>query len=309
LKKFTLVSGFLLLLGTLVLCGFDLGPDPASVFLNFRLPRLLGAVSAGIISFLSGIILQTLFLNPIVDSAVLGIASSASLGAVLMGFTFAGSYAFSVPFGAIIGVSGATALILQASYKVRSSNSLLLVGIALGTFTSAGTVLALTFLNPEQSGSLLQWILGDCSRVTTLQGAALLAISCAALVWCLLHATALDQMMFGEQHAVTFGLNVRSLRLQGIAMACVATGLLVAWVGVIAFVGVLIPHFTRRFVGQRHRSLIFSGAVAAAACVVVADGISLVSGYYRSELPLGALLAVIGAPLFAFVLLRMGKVS
>ncbi len=307
MKKFTFGSVALLLLGASVLCGYDLGASPGEVFVNFRLPRLLGAVSAGVISFLSGIILQTLFLNPIVDSAVLGIASSASLGAVLVGFAFFGASVLSVPIGAMIGVSGATLLLLRTSHRVRSSSSLLLVGVALGTFTSAGTVLALTFLNPEQSGSLLQWILGDCSRVTTSQGLALLTVSLAAFFWCLFHATALDQMMFGEQHAATFGLDVRSLRLQGIAVACIATGLLVAWVGVIAFVGVLIPHFTRRFVGQRHQPVLIAGVLASAACVVLADAVSLVSGSYRSELPLGALLAVMGAPLFAWVLLRSGR--
>ena len=289
-------------------------PWEATILLDVRLPRVVTGAFVGAGLALSGAALQALFRNPLADPGVIGVASGASLGAVAaMHLGLAAYEAWAVP-GFAMTFAAATAF---AVYAIASRGgrlpvgTLLLSGVALGSLASALTslLLSLSLEEYEQGRQTFRWLMGGLEAktwgeallvaATTLAGSAVIAAS----------ARELDALLLGETEAASLGVDVPAVRRRLIFAASVVVGGAVAVSGVIAFVGLVVPHLLRLVVGPAHSALLPACLVFGAAFVVGCDLLcrTLVA---PEELRLGIVTASLGAPFFLFLLLsRRREVS
>jgi iron complex transport system permease protein len=279
----------------------------ATILLDVRLPRVVTGAFVGAGLALSGAALQALFRNPLADPGVLGIASGASLGAVLaMHVGLAAFQAWSVPAFAVAGAAG-TAF---AVYGIASRGgrmpvgTLLLAGVAVGSLASALTslLLSLSLEEYEQGRQTFRWLMGGLEArtwseallvaPTTLFGAAVVVAS----------ARELDALLLVEMQAAALGVDVPAVRRRLVFATSIVIGGAVAVSGVIAFVGLIVPHLLRLLVGPAHALLLPACVIFGAGFVVGCDLLcrTLVP---PEELRLGIITAGLGAPFFLFLLL------
>ncbi len=291
--------------------GSGFAPWESTILLDVRLPRVvLGAfVGAGLA--VSGAALQAFFRNPLADPGVIGVASGASLGAVAaLVLGLAALTSFAVPALAIVGAFGAAFTVY--SIASRSGHlpvgTLLLAGVAVGTLASALTtlLLSLSLEEYEQGRQAFHWLMGGLEARTwsdvvlaappTLIGSALVLGS----------SRELDALLVGEAHAVAVGVDVPRVRRRLIVATSMVVGGAVAVSGILAFVGLVVPHILRLLVGPVHAVLLPACALFGAAFVVGADLLcrTLVA---PNEIRLGVMTAALGAPFFLFLLLSRRK--
>ena len=273
------------------------------LILEIRLPRVLLANAVGMGLAVSGAVLQALFANPLCDPYTLGISSGSALGAVI-----GASIGLEWMFGGIAGTSFLGALLFASilywiSIQAENKNvTLLLAGIMLGFL---GTSLVTVWMvRSEANGAqgMMTWLFGDLSRAR-LSGAifCLLGVKflCLAL-WSLWRG--LDGLLLGEEQAGALGVDVNGLRRQVIVLSSLIIALCVSGGGVIGFVGLVVPHFVRRWVGSLHFVLLPLCALWGATTLMLADSVArIVTRPY--ELPVGVVTALIGAPLFLWMML------
>ncbi len=297
--------------------GFHFGPAfpawEATVVLDVRLPRVVTGAFVGAGLAISGAALQALFRNPLADPGVIGVASGASLGAVFAIQVGGAALGFVLPTFAIVGATGATLLVYAiASQRGRLPvGTLLLAGIAVGSLANALTtlLLSLSLEEYEQGRQTFRWLMGgldartwaDVALVapTTLLGAAAIVFSTREL----------DALLLGETEAVALGVDVPSVRRRLIFATSIVIGGAVAVSGLIAFVGLVIPHVVRLLVGPAHAVLLPACFVVGAVFVVATDLLCRTVAA-PEEIRLGVMTAAIGAPFFLFLLLsRRREVS
>lgn len=295
------------------------------VVLGIRLPRILAAVSGGFALAVSGALTQSLLGNPLASPFTLGISHAAAFGAacgiVLFGaggFTanaVAGSAAEIVRIGAAATVSacafggalGATALIAAlATLRRLSPQAMILCGVALSSLFTAGTILIQFFADDLQLAAIVFWTFGDVSRAGWEQIAAMAGAGVVAGGFGLMARHDLNALLAGEDVARSVGVRALPLRLAGLGLAALATGVVVAACGVIAFLGLLAPHIARRLVGADHGPLVLHSGLWGALLLLGADtaGRQLAG---TGALPVGVLTSFLGAPLFLLLLLRGGR--
>ena len=273
-----------------------------NIIWNIRFPRVLMAFIVGAGLSLCGVLMQALTKNPLADPYVLGISSGASAGAVgviILGwFSFLGGY--SVIFGATLGAAISICLSLGiASMKGRiTSTQLVLAGIATSAFFSAVTNLIIYGFNQGSDKTKISG--ATWSRVKYV---AIVGIITVAVI--LLFAKELDVLLLGDDVAETLGVDTRKTKLLIIITATILTGVVVSVSGVIGFVGLVVPHIMRSFVGSGHKRLIPVAILAGGLFSMVADLISRII-IAPEELPIGVIAAFIGAPFFLY-LIRKGS--
>ncbi|MBI3792791.1 MAG: iron ABC transporter permease [Gemmatimonadetes bacterium] len=287
-----------------------------NVFVSLRLPRVLMSALSGAALAMSGALLQGLFRNPIVEPGLAGTSAGAALGAAVVFVFGAGSHtalSFAAPLGvlavplmAFIGALAATALVyrLASSYGAVSVLTLLLAGIAVNALGAAGTGFLSYIARDPQARNITFWTLGT---YTTASWTGVLLVAGAVLAgggWARLHAKGLNALMLGETEAAALGEDptrlARGVLLASALMVAVAT----AMTGVIAFVGLVVPHVVRWWRGADHARVIGASAVVGALMMVTMDIIARLV-IPPAELPIGIITAVIGAPLFLVLLRRM----
>lgn len=274
------------------------------LFIELRVPRVIAAVVIGASLAVSGGVLQVLLGNPLAEPGVLGISGGSSLALVVTMFLFP---AFATPYGlmaaAMLGALVFTAiLVLLAKRRAMSTARLLLIGVALGILSGAVVTWAFYFSSDLNLRQLMYWLMGSLSGVHWSQ-LSLSALVTPAVVWLCFQGKKLDLMMLGEVQARQLGLNINTLRWQLILMVSLLVGASVAMAGVIGFVGLVVPHFLRLWLGTENRFLLPLSAIAGAALMLVADTIGRMA-IAEAELPVGAVTTTIGAPLFIWMLLR-----
>ena len=282
-----------------------------NIIWNIRFPRVLMAFIVGAGLSLCGVLMQALTKNPLADPYVLGISSGASAGAVgviILGwFSFLGGY--SVIFGATLGAAISICLSLGiASMKGRiTSTQLVLAGIATSAFFSAVTNLIIYGFNQgsDKTKMAQYWMVGSLSGATwsRVKYVAIVGIITVAVI--LLFAKELDVLLLGDDVAETLGVDTRKTKLLIIITATILTGVVVSVSGVIGFVGLVVPHIMRSFVGSGHKRLIPVAILAGGLFSMVADLISRII-IAPEELPIGVIAAFIGAPFFLY-LIRKGS--
>jgi iron complex transport system permease protein len=281
----------------------------AAILLDIRLPRVVLAALTGAALAIAGAGYQGLFRNPLAEPYLIGVAPGASLLAIvaivlplpnlLYGLGIVQVAAFA---GAVLTV--AAVLLLARVGPATPMTTLLLAGIALGSLANAG-VAALMYLHGDKLTTIYAWLLGGFAVATWRQVA--LVAPCVVLSLLLLAACGrhLNALQLGEEQAASVGIPITRVRLLIVAAATLATAAAVSASGLIGFVGLIVPHAVRLLLGPDHRRLIPVAALGGAAFLVLADTLAR-SLPGVSELPVGILTAVCGAPFF-LVLLRRQK--
>ena len=285
-------------------------PAWQEIILNFRLPRTLTAMAAGSALALSGLQLQALFRNPLAGPSVLGINAGASLGAALVVLTV-GRAGWLGQLGVVGAASGGAAismcLVLLMARQVRSSLALLIFGLMLGYVTTALVTILLHFSRLEQTLAYLSWTFGSFSGVTWQQLPILLSLVLAGLLLAQIFCKPLNLLLLGEEQAISLGLSITAVRGYLIVSASLLAGSITAFCGPIAFLGVAVPHLGRSlFRTQDHRLLVPVVALLGALLALVANSIAQVPGS-QTVLPLNAVMALLGAPVLIWLMLKQGK--
>jgi iron complex transport system permease protein len=285
-----------------------------SVFFQLRLPRVLLAALTGAVLGVSGTLMQGLFRNPIVEPGLAGTSAGAALGAALI-FVLGGStgaLAFSAPLGvfavpvlAFAGAFAATILVYRISSSFGKVNvfTLLLAGIAVNAVCGAGTGFLSYVARDPQARNIVFWSLGTFTTADW-RGVALVGVCFAACFAIALgYAKPLNALMLGEDEAAYLGNDPRRLIARLLVVNTVMVAAATAMVGVIAFVGLVIPHVLRMMRSSSYAFLLPASALLGAAMMVVVDIVAR-EVIPPAELPIGIITAVIGAPVFLWILLR-----
>jgi iron complex transport system permease protein len=276
-------------------------PLMRTIVWELRLPRALAAFGAGAVLALAGVLMQALLRNPLADPYVLGISGGAAVGA--LGLMLAGAAGLAVDAGAAAGAFGAMLLVFAVAHGPGgwTTTRLLLTGVVVAAGCGAIVSLLLSLSDDLRLRGMLFWLLGDFGYVRTPWW--LLALALAAIPACLLAARPLDALARGELQARLLGVPVRGLRVAIYVAASLLTAAAVTTAGSIGFVGLVTPHLVRLLVGSSHRAVIPAAALAGGALLVVADLLARTLVAPR-QLPVGALTAFVGVPLFLWLMHR-----
>jgi iron complex transport system permease protein len=282
--------------------------DPAAVAIvrDLRLPRSVQAALVGAALAASGAAFQALLRNPLAEPYILGVSGGAAVGAVCAIVLGLAAHVWAVPLAAFLGALVAIALVLRISVGIGSTldtRVLLLGGVVIGAFFNACILLALTFADTESFRSAIFWMMGSFSGATW-RGSGVLALYLApALLVLLALARPLNLLAIGEETAAYLGVTVERVKYLAYATASLLTAAAVAVAGVIGFVGLVVPHVVRFVWGSDYRFLIPASALLGAAFLVLADAVARTAAA-PTELPMGAVTALVGVPFFLWLLRR-----
>ncbi len=293
-----------ILLGSEKLSFFELTDEQSAILFDIRLPRILLGATVGASLALAGASLQSLLRNPLAEPYLLGVSNGAALGTMLA-FIFFAQSEFARPLMAFAGAGLATFAVYQMA-KSRSGMNverLVLSGVIVTTFLSSILVLLTSLLDSTKLRSFTFWLLGDLSQATKNGFYLTLAVSVIGAIVLTAQARALNLMMIGERDAFDFGVEVGRTRLVVFTTAAALVGISVAASGSVGYVGLIVPHLVRLSVGSDNRLVVPFSALAGAIFVVLADTVARVAIAPR-ELPVGAITALVGAPLFIYLLRR-----
>lgn len=294
----------------------DLGNrELAAMFVEMRATRAAAAFLAGAALAVAGVVLQTLFRNPLVDPAILGTTSGASLGGQLAILALHAAPAWLrptflipemvLPLGCLIGALLALAILLAVIRQTRSELAVLLTGFLLSSlFVSVGAlVVSLAQSSWELGRAVLAFTLGGVGSAGTRHVLMALPLLVAAVVALWLWSRPLELLLSGEEEATTLGVDVRRVRWWTVIWVAVGTSAAVAIGGNVGFVGLVVPHVLRPLVGISPRRLVPVAALAGGAFVVLCDMV-VRAAPVTGELPLGVVTGLIGGPLFLVLLVR-----
>jgi iron complex transport system permease protein len=283
-----------------------------SVFFQLRLPRVLMGALAGAVLGVSGTLMQGLFRNPIVEPGLAGTSSGAALGAALVFVLGGGALAFHAPAGvvavplfAFAGAFGATMLVYKVSSSFGKVNvfTLLLAGIAVNAVCAAGTGFLSYIARDPQARNITFWSLGTFTTADW-RGVALVGVCfVTSFIYALGCAKPLNALMLGEDEAAFLGADPQRLIVRLLVVNTVMVAATTAMVGVIAFVGLVIPHVLRMMRSSSYTFLLPASALLGATLMAVVDVVARLV-IAPAELPIGIITAVIGAPVFLWILLR-----
>ncbi len=275
--------------------------DVHALVINLRLPRALTAFAVGGLLAVAGVLMQVLLRNPLAEPYILGTSGGAAVAALLA--MLLGLSSLIVDLAAFGGALAATVLVFSIAHGTGSwtPTRLLLTGVVLAAGFSAATTLLLALSPEQQLRGMLFWLMGDLSFAY--EPAATLGLLLLITIAATLVARQLNVLARGEIQAAIVGLPVTGFRYLVFIAASLATAVTVTTVGVIGFIGLVIPHLIRIVAGSDHRIVVPASALAGGALLVIADTLARTIMAPR-QLPVGALTAAIGVPLFLFLMSR-----
>ncbi len=283
-------------------CG--LTADQDAILFDIRLPRiLLGAAVGGSLA-VAGASYQSLLRNPLAEPYLLGISNGAAVG-TMIALVFLGAQEWGRPLLAFSGALAATFVVyrLAQGRTGATPERLILAGVIVTTFLSSAIVFVTTLMDATRIRSFTFWLLGDLSGSTSKLLWLALFIAVAGTITLAAHARSLNLLMLGERDAFDLGVEVSRVRLVVFIVASLLVGSSVASSGSVGYVGLVVPHLVRLSLGSDNRITVPAAAICGAIFVVVADTIARTVIAPR-ELPVGAITALIGAPLFVYLLRR-----
>lgn len=275
---------------------------------SIRLPKAITAILAGASLSVAGLIMQTLFRNPLASPYTLGVSSGASLGVAMLtmlsglsGIMVSG-LTVGLPIAACIGALLVLLLVLAVSRRVTNNVSLLIVGMMFGSIAGALVSLIQNFANPDALKLFIVWTLGSLSSVGWSDMQLMIPILLIGAVFVLLSLKPLNGLMLGEDYARGLGINVKRTRLYIVLATGLLAGGVTAFCGLIAFIGVAVPHIARGiFRTSNHR-------VTIPACVLIGGCLLLVCDILCSlaiyPLPISTISALFGAPVIIWIILK-----
>lgn len=294
-------------IGTRLFKGHDsLSREHESILFDIRIPRVFLAMSVGMALSVAGASFQALLRNPLADPHVLGVSSGAALGAMLS-IILGIQYTVGTPLASFIGalVTITVVYFLGTHGRHSSTHTLLLAGIITSSFLSAIIIFLQTYLSGRQLQQITFWLLGDFSSIDVPHLRLIFAAILVCIVLILFRSGDLNVLISGELEAEHLGVNVKWLKRSVYLLAALLTGLAVSVSGSIGYIGLLVPHIVRMMFGSDYRLLIPASALAGASFAVLADTLARTL-LAPAELPVGAITALTGAPMFIY-LLRKGR--
>ncbi|MEM6515372.1 MAG: iron ABC transporter permease [Bacteroidota bacterium] len=283
---------------------------------NYRLPKAITAILVGSGLGISGLLMQTLFRNPLAGPFVLGISSGASLGVALIilgSGLFGGVLAtaliskWSIVIAASLGSFLVLLAVLAVSYKVKDTMAILIIGLMFGSITAAVVSVLSYFSSAEQLQQYIFWGFGSLGNLTWSELLIFFGIYLIGLLLTVRSLKALNSFLLGENYAKSMGLNIKQSRLTIIIATSLLAGTITAFAGPIAFIGLAIPHLTRQiFDTSDHKILIPAVFLFGAIVMLICDTIAqLPASDYT--LPINAITSLVGAPIVVWLLVRQKK--
>ncbi len=277
------------------------------IILNYRLPKALAAILAGASLSVAGLLMQTLFRNPLAGPDVLGITSGATLGVALL--TLGGGAlpglalsSWGQSIAAVLGAGLLMLAVLLVSLRVAHTVTLLIVGMMLGYFTGAMVSILQSTSNPDTLKLFITWTFGSLSSVGWEQLQVLCPLLGAGFLIAFVLHKSLNVLLLGDHNAVTLGVSVLRVRWQIVLASSLLAGAVTAFTGPIAFVGVTVPHIARGiFHTADHRILLPASLLTGSSILLICD---LLSQLPAQPLPLNAITALFGAPILIYIILR-----
>jgi iron complex transport system permease protein len=292
-----------------LLSGLVTGKGAAGIIAQeIRLPRAALALTVGAALAGSGAALQGLFVNPLAEPGVTGVTSCAGLGAVVaMYFGLVTVHPLSLPAFAIAGALIAAAILYALSKSGAGAVSLVLAGVAIASFATALTALALSLsANPYAMSEMVLWMMGSLKDRTLNDLAFALPLTAVGLALLASTGRGLDALTLGDEAARSLGVNVTSLRARVVLGVALATGAATAAAGAVSFVGLVVPHLLRPLFGYQPSRLILPSMIGGAAMVAAADvALRLIAP--DGQLLLGVVTAMLGAPFFLWLILKLRR--
>lgn len=286
------------------LTGGDCAPVTAKIIINIRLVKAVVALLAGAALSVSGLQMQTLFRNPLAGPYVLGISSGASLGVALVVLAGIGS-SIGVAGAAWIGAGAVLLIIAAVGHRIKDIMVILILGMMFSSGVSA-IVQILQYISKEEAlKAFVIWTMGSLGDVTLTQLCILVPAVTVGLVLAVVCIKPLNMLLFGEEYAVTMGINIRRSRRLLFLSTTLLAGTVTAFCGPIGFIGLAMPHVTRMlFRNSDHRVLMPGTVLTGASVLLLCD---LVSKLFT--LPINAITALLGIPIVVWVVLRNKSMS
>lgn len=276
-----------------------------SILWSIRLPRVFMCYIVGAALAASGVVMQSVLRNPLASSYTLGVSSGASLGAafvILLNFSLPFATIYSLPLASFVFGLATVFLAIGLAAKFdrnMENNTIILIGMVLSLFVNAILTL-LVALEPNRMKELSFWQMGSFSSIHWSNVQAVLPVVIIGLLVLMRFTREMDLMTFGEQEAMSAGVDLQKMKLLMIGVSALLTGAAVAFCGTIGFVDMIAPHVVRRVFGPRHKLVLPASAIFGGAFMVLADLASRTVLAPR-EIPVGAVTALIGAPFFAYI--------
>lgn len=285
-----------------IIAGLKEGNHISIIILQLRLPRVLAALLAGVGLSVSGVLLQSVTGNPLASPNIIGVNAGAGFSTILL-LTFYGGATVLTPFFAFIGAFCTTLIIVfTASRLGATSTTVILAGIAVTTLLNA-CISFLSLLDGDVLTSYNAFSIGGLRGVSTSQlyiPAAIIFISLAAALILSRHIRLLS---LGDKMAASLGVKVRAVRFFALLLASASAAAVVSFAGLLGFVGLVVPHIARRIVGERTSVLLIASSLIGAILVILADLFGRII-LAPSEIPVGIIMALIGAPFFFILLIK-----
>lgn len=276
---------------------------------ELRFPRLIIGFFAGGGLALTGLLMQTMFNNPLAGPHILGINSGSGLFVALATFTgipFLHTN-YGVVFSAFLGAIIFGSIIVFFSYFIKNYVSLLLIGIMIGSFTSAITSILQSLSSSDELKVYFMWTMGSIQHVGFNDIPLIVSISTIGILATFLLIKPMNALLLGEKHANSLGINVKSIRIIIIIVTALLTGIITAYCGPIAFVGLTVPNLVRMiFKTQTHQILLLSSFLIGTYFLLVCDIIiQLIEN--QIQIPINAITSIIGAPFVVYIVLKKIK--
>jgi len=272
---------------------------------SIRLPKAITAILSGAALSVSGLIMQTLFRNPLAGPYTLGVSSGASLGVAFLTMISVSSFqlsAVSLPIAACIGATLVLLLVLAVSRKVTSNVSLLIIGMMFGSIAGALVSLLQNFANPDALKLFIVWTLGSLSSVGWSDMQLMIPVLVIGALFVLLAIKPMNGLLLGEDYARGLGINVERTRLYIVLATGLLAGGVTAFCGPIAFIGVAVPHIARGiFKTSNHRITIPACVLTGACLLLICDMLCSLAIY---PLPISTVSALFGAPVIIWIILK-----
>jgi iron complex transport system permease protein len=276
----------------------------ADIVRELRLPRAVNAFATGGLLAIAGVLMQVLVRNPLADPYVLGISGGAAVGA--LGAMLAGAAGLLVPGAAFVGAALSTALVLGLgrSGGTWMPTRLLLVGVIVAAGWGAVVTFLLAVAPDQRLRGMLFWLMGDLSHASG--GGIAFGVLVAGVVAALVLARKLNLLAQGDDRAAILGVEVAPTRLAVLLLAAALTAAAVTTAGTVGFIGLVVPHLVRLASGQDHRILVPAAALLGGGLLVLADTLARTL-LAPQQLPVGVVTALVGVPLFLFLLARRSR--
>jgi len=285
------------------------------IVLNYRLPKALTAIMAGTALSVSGLLMQTLFKNPLAGPDVLGVNAGAGLGVALItmlatgtGSLMLGIGSWGIVIAAIIGAAGVLLLVLLTSVKVPDLVSLLIVGMMFGYIGGSLVSILQSFSSPDTLKIFIVWTFGSLSAVSWSMLPALFLVCAVGLILSFLLIKPLNALLLGEHYATGLGVSVPITRFLIILATALLAGGVTAFAGPVTFIGVTVPHIARGLFKSWDHKIILPASILCGSCLMLfCDIVSQLPGMGGTTLPINSITALFGAPLIIWIILRNNK--